>query len=135
MARGAKRKYSDDTVKEWIALREQGAMNIEIAAMYQVPASTVRSTLSHYREKHPEWFTLPKNEPGFPKKNVQYKVEQPVCTVVKEPEPQAVKEKTLDDFTPREIIQYLYGLGYRIDEQGLYCLEIRKNRVKLADII
>lgn len=53
----------------------------------------------------------------------------------KEEAPKPVKKPSLSDFTPREIIQYMYGLGYRIDKDGLYQIEIKKNRVKLSDII
>ena len=50
-------------------------------------------------------------------------------------EPKApVKEKTLDDFTPREIFKHLYKLGYRLkDPKSLYC--IIKQPVNLEDII
>ena len=45
-----------------------------------------------------------------------------------------VKEKTLDDFTPREIFKHLYKLGYRLkDPKSLYC--IIKQPVNLEDII
>jgi hypothetical protein len=50
-------------------------------------------------------------------------------------EPKApVKEKTLDDFKPREIFKHLYKLGYRLkDPKSLYC--IIKQPVNLEDII
>ena len=39
------------------------------------------------------------------------------------PEPRPippVRRGSLDDFTPREIIKYLYGLGYRIENNKLF---------------
>ena len=44
-----------------------------------------------------------------------------------------VKEKTLDDFTPREIIRHMYNLGYRIENGKLVC--IVHQVVNLKDII
>lgn len=55
------------------------------------------------------------------------------------PEPQVIykekivyKDKTLDDFTARDMIRHLYKLGYRIDGT-LYCLV--KQSVNVKDII
>ena len=44
-----------------------------------------------------------------------------------------VKEKTLKDFTAREMIKYLYGLGYRIEDNRLVCYV--KQAVNVKDII
>ena len=52
-------------------------------------------------------------------------------TIVVSPAP--VKEKTLKDFSPREIIKRLYDLGYRIEDGKLVCLV--KQTVNLKDII
>ena len=41
--------------------------------------------------------------------------------------------KTLDDFTPREIIKHMYRLGYRIEDNQLVC--IVKQKVNVKDII
>lgn len=41
--------------------------------------------------------------------------------------------KTLDDFTPREIIKHMYKLGYRIEDNQLVC--IVKQKVNVKDII
>lgn len=48
-------------------------------------------------------------------------------------EPIPVKEKTLFDFTPREIIKHMYNLGYRIEDNKLVC--IVKQVVNVKDII
>lgn len=52
---------------------------------------------------------------------------------LKKNEPVPVKEKTLSDFTPREIIRYMYNLGYRIEDNKLVC--IVKQVVNVKDII
>ena len=44
-----------------------------------------------------------------------------------------VKEKTLKDFPPRDMIKYLYDMGYRIEDNKLVCLV--KQVVNLKDII
>lgn len=43
---------------------------------------------------------------------------------------QRVREKTLDDFTPREIIRHLYNLGYRIEDGELVVIEKKKVNIK-----
>lgn len=45
----------------------------------------------------------------------------------------APKEKTLKDFTAREMIKYLYNLGYRIENNTLVCYV--KQAVNVKDII
>ena len=44
-----------------------------------------------------------------------------------------VKEKTLKDFPAREMIKYLYSLGYRIEDNKLVCYV--KRAVNIKDII
>ena len=44
-----------------------------------------------------------------------------------------VKEKTLKDFSAREMIKYLYNLGYRIEDNRLVCYV--KQAVNVKDII
>lgn len=44
-----------------------------------------------------------------------------------------VKEKTLKDFPAREMIKYLYNLGYRIEDNKLVCYV--KQAVNVKDII
>lgn len=46
---------------------------------------------------------------------------------------QSTKEKSLNDFMPREIIKHLYNLGYRIEDGKLVCY-VRHN-VNVKDII
>ena len=44
-----------------------------------------------------------------------------------------VKEKTLKDFPAREMIKYLYNLGYRIEDNKLVCYV--RQAVNVKDII
>ena len=52
-------------------------------------------------------------------------------TIIEDHEPRM--EKTLKDFSPRDIIKYMYGLGYRIENNELVCLV--KQKVNVKDII
>lgn len=52
---------------------------------------------------------------------------------LKKAETAPIKEKTLSDFTPREIIRHMYNLGYRIEDNKLVCLV--KQVVNVKDII
>ena len=114
-------KYTDEQRKEWLQMRNEGYSYPEIALITEIPEGTLRSQLSVYKKKH-----------GI--------VEVPKSTETKVSDKEIPKEVTvekkpvsLSDFSPREIIKYLYSLGYRIDEGGLYVLE--KKRVKLLSII
>ena len=44
-----------------------------------------------------------------------------------------LSKKSLSDYTPREMIKHLYNLGYRIENNGLVC--IQKVSVNIKDII
>ena len=60
------------------------------------------------------------------------RVETVINPVVKQQHVEA-KEKTLNDFQPKEIIKYLYKLGYRIEDNRLVCYV--KQTVNIKDII
>ena len=92
------------------ALRERGVKWKEIEATLNIPHGTLTAAFSRRREKAGKSETQPSPAPAV-----------------------AIKEKTLDDFQPREMIRHLYKLGYRIENNGLYV--ITKQQVKLGDII
>ena len=92
------------------ALRERGVKWKEIEATLNIPHGTLTAAFSRRREKSGESETKTSAAPAV-----------------------IVKEKTLDDFQPREMIKHLYKLGYRIEDNGLYV--ITKQQVKLGDII
>lgn len=93
-----------------------------------------KCSISNYCKKH--GLGVRKNKQVFPP-DVQKKIDAVIekqetpTTIVVSPAP--VKEKTLKDFSPREIIKHLYDLGYRIEDGKLVCLV--KQTVNLKDII
>ena len=40
------------------------------------------------------------------------------------------KEKTLNDFQPRDMIKHLYNLGYRIKDNSLYVMTLQKVNIQ-----
>ena len=115
-------RFTWDDVKAWEDLHSQGMQYSEIAKEVGVSDGYIRGKCSIYRKKIKPILSDTPNTPEIP--------------APKKEEPKViVKEKTLKDFSPREMIKYLYDLGYRVDEQGLYQLEIRKNRVNMKDVI
>lgn len=114
-------KYTDEQRKEWIRMRNEGYSYPEIALITEIPEGTLRSQLSVYRKKHGM------QEVPISEKTEEIIEKKPVETVIEK------KPVSLSDFSSREIIRYLYKLGYRIDESGLYVLE--KKRVNLSSVI
>lgn len=79
---------------------------------------------------------FPEQAPEEPNKNtliVTDEVKQAVSEMKNAIKP--VKEKTLDDFTPREIIKHMYKIGYRLRDpkNNLYCLQ--EHVINCLDII
>lgn len=63
-------------------------------------------------------------------------VEEPAANLIEKRDKSMVvkkADKTLDDFTPREMFGYLYKKGYRIEEGELVCYI--KHKVNIKDII
>ena len=67
---------------------------------------------------------------GVDKKVAEEAIEE---TRVSPPKETSVKEKTLKDFSAREMIKHLYNLGYRIEDNKLVCYV--KQAVNVKDII
>lgn len=117
------KKYSDKQVKEWYELRKDGMMYSDISKLTGIPEGTLRSSLSRYRAML----------------DIEKKIADAGVTLHKDDEPEAaaipapVKEKTLSDFSPRDMLKHLYNLGYRLDEKGIYF--IKKERVNLQSVI
>ena len=80
-----------------------------------------------HRNQYTKDVTVTKPEPVTVSKT------EPVTAVpsvlIREP----VKEKTLEDFSARDMIRHLYKLGYRIEDNKLVCLV--KQTVNVKDII
>ncbi len=86
-----KKHYTKDELDKMVQLKREGASYEEIARMFNRTPHAVQQKLS----------TL-----GTRKDNEGSSEEAP-------------KRKPLDDYQPREIIKYLYNLGYRIKDNKL----------------
>lgn len=112
------KKYSTEQFKDWYNAHESGETFSSMSKRLGIPEGTLRSAVSRYRA------TLA----------IEDKIKEAGVTLHKEDEDKPVERtKKLSDFTPREIIKYLYSIGYRIDREGLYYIE--KKRVNLDSVI
>ena len=120
--------FSDEDVNNIISLRAEGYTFSEISELTGFNSDSMRAKLAILRKRG---WDIPLGKPGGIPKNTTKKQEPK-----KEETQEKPKEKTLYDFSPREIIYHLFhNLGYKIDENGLYKEEIIKNRVKLSDLL
>ena len=130
-------KYGADVLKKVLSMKHNGYKYSEIARELNMNKKSVENLCQRYRIS--EMKKAAKEEPKFP---IDIKVDGVVVGTIKpgndylkkeekveEPKP----EKTLDDFKPIEMIKYLYNKGYRIEDNGLYCLI--KRPVCLNDIL
>lgn len=120
--------FSDEDINNIISLRSEGYSFSEISELTGFNKDSMRAKLAILRRKG---WDIPLGKPGGVFGKTKSKKQEP-----KKEETQKPKEKTLYDFSPREIIYHLFhNLGYKIDENGLYKEEIVKNRVKLTDLL
>lgn len=120
--------FSDEDINNIISLRSEGYSFSEISELTGFNKDSMRAKLATLRRKG---WDIPLGKPGGVFGKTKSKKQEP-----KKEETQKPKEKTLYDFSPREIIYHLFhNLGYKIDENGLYKEEIVKNRVKLTDLL
>lgn len=111
MARGT--YYTQQEVNDLITIFKQGATVDEIAEMTGRSSSGItlklrRCGLSVVDGKYVPGIQVDKTTTGTP-------------------------QKTLDDFSPREMIKYLHDKGYRIINGEIFW--IQKTKINLADII
>ena len=120
--------FTDEDVNNIISLRTEGYSFSEISELTGFNEDSMRAKLAILRKKG---WDIPLGKPGgFG--NARDRKQEPK----KERSQEKPKEKTLYDFSPREIIYHLFhNLGYKIDENGLYKEKIIKNRVKLSDLL
>lgn len=100
------RKYTKQELDEMRQLKSQGATYEEIARMFNRSAMAVQVKFS----------AMGWGEPRAKKDTV------PTVTVAPTTAPTApatAKKPSLADFQPREMIKYLYNLGYRIENNKL----------------
>lgn len=120
--------FSDEDVNNIISLRAEGYTFSEISELTGFNGDSMRAKLAVLRKKG---WNIPLGKPGGVSDKTDKKQEPKEREIQEKP-----KEKTLYDFSPREIIYHLFhNLGYKIDENGLYKEEIIKNRVKLSDLL
>ena len=106
-----RKKYDPSVYQQWAEMKAQGASLQEISEMYGAPKTTINSAIFRIRKQQ--------CSPSKPDTTAEDTKRTP----------------SLGDFSVREILRYLYNLGYRLDSEGLYQIEVKKNRVKLTDII
>ena len=109
-----KRANYDKEMAEARELLGQGFKMRDVAEIIGIPYGTISVRFSRERAK------------------ARKEAVAAAATGVKEAKPE-VKEKTLGDFDPRDLMKYLYSLGYRIDEKGIYVMV--KQYVNIKSII
>lgn len=125
----SKKIFTDEDVNNIISLRAEGYTFSEISELTGFNKDSMRAKLAILRQRG---WDIPLGKPGSVSGSAKVKAQEPK----KEETQDKPKEKTLYDFSPREILYHLFhNLGYKIDENGLYKEEIIKNRVKLSDLL
>lgn len=121
--------FTDEDINNIISLRAEGYTFSEISELTGFNKDSMRAKLAILRQRG---WDIPLGKPGGIFGKTKNNKQEPK----KEEIPEKPKEKTLYDFSPREILYHLFhNLGYKIDENGLYKEEIIKNRVKLTDLL
>lgn len=122
------RVFTDEDIQQIISLRNEGFTYPEISELTGFDTNSIRAKMSVERRK--KGMSILKGHLKQDAKSIQKSIPEP------EPKPEPVKEKTLYDFSAREILYHLFNnLHYKIDENGLYQEQVIKNRVKLNDIL
>ncbi len=98
--------FTKEELEQMRQMKNQGATYKEIGEMFGRSEATVQNKFSRLG-----WSTQPQ-------------------AAQMTPPPVRVREKTLDDFTPREIIKHLYNLGYRIENNQIVIVEKRVVNIK-----
>jgi hypothetical protein len=125
----AKSVISAQTGEEIIEYYNAGFRVCEISNMTGIKQSTVRMFLNRKGEK----LQRQKDAEGIVKEMFTAPTPNPKALPAEAMQTQPVKEKTLKDFQSRDMIKYLYDLGYRIENNQLVCLV--KQVVNVKDII
>lgn len=112
----ANRFYTNDEWQLMMKMRYEGKSMKEIADVVNRLESAVSKRFAVKSKEYKEY------------KIKMYKENTPAV-----PPPAPSKEKTLSDFSPRDIIRHLYDLGYRIENNAL--VYYSKQYIKLNDIV
>ena len=126
---------SDKTAAEILEYYAANFKISEISSITGIKQSTVRMFLNRKgatnwdkpQDKSTDTPAAPQEKPVD---TSTQKVDEPSGAT---PVPPTVKEKTLKDFQSRDMIKYLYSLGYRIKNNSLVCLV--EQPVNVKDII
>lgn len=103
-----KRPNYEQEMKEIVKLREEGYKLSEISELTGLPKGTITARLSRMKAVA---------------NSHEVKVQE-IKPVAQQ------KEKTLNDFQPREMIKHLYNLGYRIKDNSLYVMTLQKVNIQ-----
>lgn len=131
MARG--KDLTTTELNEMRSLLNEGLSYAEVAELIGRNKKSVANAAFRYKLKDSSKSAKKQETPKewnseLVKKTIE-NTNKPVEPVMKEP----VKEKTFKDFNPRDIIKYMYGLGYRIEDNKLVCYV--KQTVNVKDIV
>lgn len=130
-------KYGAEMVKKILAMKQKGYKYSEIAEEMKMNRKAVENLCTRYRLLAKT--TNEESKKTMPKFPVDIKLDGEVVGTIRPmdvapaPEPEVKPEKTIKDFSARELIKRLYELGYRIENNSLYC--IIKKPVQLSEII
>lgn len=113
--------YSQKELEDLVKMHDQGATNKEIAEMLGRSEGSVATKLWQLKKTR----VAVKKEAPAP----AIATPQPMTKTVVIP----AKQKTLDDFTPREMIQHLWKMGYRIEDGKLVCYQ--RMVVNMGDVL
>lgn len=119
--------FTPETIEEIKEYRKAGFTYSEISKIVNIKESTIRT---YFCQNH----ITTKNETG--KDTTPVHEDKPVInsTVsVMPPKADTSSKPTLKDFQARDMIKYLYNLGYRIEDNKLVCYV--KQTVNVKDII
>ncbi len=112
----ANRFYTNDEWQRMMKMRYEGKSMKEIADAIGRLESAVSKRFALKSKEYKE-----------------YKIKMYTENTPAVPPPASTKEKTLSDFSPRDIIKHLYNLGYRIENNAL--VYYSKQYIKLNDIV
>lgn len=98
----------EQEMTEIIKLRKDGYKLSEISELTGIPRGTITARLSRMKA-------------NVNSHEVEAKEINPVAQQ---------KEKTLNDFQPRDMIKHLYNLGYRIKGDSLYVMTLQKVNIQ-----